>query len=156
MKMKEYKAGNELEIQGRQKFKRLYFGTIGAVFGALFILSLIKTINNPDYNLTVTLICLFGLILIMSPLAVVMYFLGMKIQKKFSTGFSIILDEDSIALKSEKLVNISIYRNEIAEIIESGPCLKVTSKKPKMKTILVPTNLAGYDEIKRKLTSWVD
>jgi membrane-bound ClpP family serine protease len=155
-KMQEYKVGNEFEKQGRQKFKRLYFGIIGVVFVMFLILTLIKTINNPDYNLTVILICLFGLMLIMSPLVVVIYFLGVKMQKKFTTGFSILLDDDSIALKSKKFVNIIIYRKEINEIIESKSCLKVTSKKPKMKTILVPINLAGYGEIKRKLESWVD
>jgi hypothetical protein len=92
----------------------------------------------------------------MTLLAIVGYFLGLKLQKQLMAGYYILLDEDSISLKSDRLMvmSVMIKRNEISEIVESKSYLKVVSKQPKLKTILVPTNLEGYDEIKMKLQGW--
>jgi hypothetical protein len=154
--MQEYKFSSEFDERGHKKFKLLYFGTIGGVFVMLFVLTIFGAINNPDCDLTVVLICLFGMMLFMTLLAIVGYFLGLKLQKQLMAGYYILLDEDSISLKSDRLMvmSVMIKRNEISEIVESKSYLKVVSKQPKLKTILVPTNLEGYDEIKMKLQGW--
>jgi hypothetical protein len=75
-----------------------------------------------------------------------------------SIDFSVILDEDritSIMKSAIKSTSITIKRSEIGEIIECRSYLKVLSKRPKRKTLLVPDYVEGYDEIKRKLQGWV-
>jgi hypothetical protein len=113
--------------------------------------------NDPNYNVTVYLICTIGTVVVfLAPMTIVGYFWGLKFQEKLIDNFTIILAKDRITVNTCGLANTTIHSNEISEVVEGRSGLKVRSKGSKPKTVLIPKNLEGYEDLKRELQGWVN
>ena len=77
-----------------------------------------------------------------------------KLLKKGWLSYELHIDSDKLIQKQNHLRDITINREEIADIIEEKNKGIYINTKEKNKTVFIPLNLDGYKEVRKILVEW--
>jgi hypothetical protein len=69
-------------------------------------------------------------------------------------GFRIYLERDALTRTAPGLADLTLFRDEIVEIVETPGLGVAVFPRDRWSNILVPAALVGYEEVRRELSRW--